>query len=118
MAKKSFATRVTNFSISCDPSMLDWLDAYAIKNKTSRSRIVRKALIDFRAEHKDVPSDVHAPLMDPERRCVECDAVVIRVAGVSPMCTVSPTHKQPDSPVYNQQAALDKLNDLAAKVGL
>ena len=118
MAKKQFAPPVTNFSISCDPSMVAWLNEYAYKNRTTRSRIVRKALIDFRAEHKDVPSDVHAPLMDPERRCVECDAVVIRVAGVSPMCTVSPTHKQPDSPVYNQQAALDKLNDLAAKVGL
>ena len=103
MTKKSFAPRVTNFSISCDPAMLDWLDDYAIKNHTSRSKVVRKALIDFRAEHKDAPSDVHAPLMDPERRCVECDAVVIRVAGVSPMCTVSPTHKQPDSPVYNQE---------------
>ena len=95
MAKKSFATRVTNFSISCDPSMLDWLDSYAIKNRTSRSRIVRKALIDFRAEHEDAPSDVNAPVMDPKRRCVECNATVIRIAGTRPLCIESSQHIQP-----------------------
>jgi len=93
MAKKSFAPRVTNFSISCDPAMLDWLDDYAIKNSTSRSRVVRRALIDFRAEHKDAPDDGTPPLMDPSARCVECDAMVIRAPGVAPICTRSSAHR-------------------------
>ena len=114
MAKKGFAPRVTNFSISCDPAMLDWLDDYAIKNRSSRSRVVRKALIDFRAEHKDAPDDGTPPVLDPERRCVICDAMVIRVPGVAPICTVSSAHVQ-ESP---NAAALNKLNDLADKVGL
>jgi len=94
MTKKSFAPRVTNFSISCDPAMLDWLDDYAIKNSTSRSRVVRKALIDFRAEHEEAPGDGTPPVLDPERRCVICDAMVIRVPGVAPICTVSSAHEQ------------------------
>ena len=95
MAKKQFAPRVTNFSISCDPAMLDWLDNYAIKNRTSRSRVVRKALIDFRAEHKDAPADESTPIIDPARRCIECDATVIRQYGMS-ICTRSSAHKQDD----------------------
>ena len=83
MAKKSFAPRVTNFSISCDPSMLDWLDSYAIKNKTSRSRVVRKALIDFRAEHKASITDDNGPKIDPEERCVGCGAVVMHNFGIA-----------------------------------
>jgi len=102
MAKKQFAPPVTNFSISCDPSMVAWLNEYAYKHRTTRSRVVRKALVDFRAEHKELATDVHAPLMDPERRCVECDATVIRVQGVSPICTRSSAHTQPDSPVYDK----------------
>jgi len=96
MAKKSFAPRVVNFSISCDPSMLDWLDNYAIKNRTSRSRIVRKALIDFRAEHQAAETDVNAPVMDPKRRCVVCNATVIRCVGVKPLCIESSQHTQPE----------------------
>jgi len=83
MAKKSFAPRVTNFSISCDPSMLDWLDNYAIKNRTSRSKIVRKALIDFRAEHQTADAIDNGPKIDPEERCVGCGAVVIHNFGVA-----------------------------------
>jgi len=94
MAKKSFAPRVTNFSISCDPSMLDWLDNYAIKNRTSRSRIVRKALIDFRAEHQAAETDVNAPVMDPERRCIVCNATVIRIPGQRGLCIESSQHIQ------------------------
>ena len=104
MAKKQFAPPVTNFSVSCDPAMVAWLNEYAHKHRTTRSKIVRKALIDFRAEHKDAPALTNAPLMDPERRCVECDATVIRVPGVSPICTRSSHHKQPDSPVYERVA--------------
>jgi len=95
MAKKQFAPRVTNFSVSCDPAMLDWLDAYAIKNRSSRSRIVRKALIDFRAEHMDEPDD-NAAIIDVKLRCVECDAAVIRVPGGPSICTWSSAHTQED----------------------
>ena len=98
MAKKQFAPPVTNFSISCDPSMVAWLNEYAYKHRTTRSKVVRKALVDFRAEHKDAPVDVNAPVMDPERRCVECDGVVIRAPGIAPICTRSSIHRQPDSP--------------------
>jgi len=105
MAKKQFAPPVTNFSVSCDPSMLAWLNEYAYKNRTTRSRVVRKALIDFRAEHQEPATDVHAPQMDPERRCVECNATVIRVAGVPPICIESSTHLQPDSPDYRKPKA-------------
>jgi len=94
MVKKQFAPRVTNFSISCDPSMLDWLDSYAIRNRTSRSKIVRKALIDFRAEHEDAPSDENAAIIDVQLRCVECDAAVIRVPGGRNLCTRSSAHIQ------------------------
>jgi len=93
MVKKSFAPPVTNFSISCDPSMVTWLNEYAYKHRTSRSRIVRKALIDFRAEHKDAPSDRTAPIVDPRVVCW-CGALILTVPGVRPMCTVDPNHDQ------------------------
>jgi len=96
MAKKTFAPPVTTFSISCDPSMLTWLNEYAHKNRTSRSRIVRKALIDFRAEHEDAPRDVNAPVMDPARRCVVCNATVIRIPGQRGLCIESSQHIQED----------------------
>jgi len=83
MAKKQFAPRVTNFSISCDPSMLDWLDDYAIKNRTSRSRVVRKALVDFRAEHKASDTNESGPKIDPEERCVGCGARVMHNYGIA-----------------------------------
>ena len=82
MAKKSFAPPVTNFSISCDPSLVDWLNDYAYKKKTSRSKIVRKALVDFRAEHKAADTDVNGAIIDPEERCVGCGAAVIRNFGI------------------------------------
>lgn len=96
MAKKGFAPPVTNFSVSCDPGMVAWLNDYAHKNKTSRSKIVRRALIDFRAEHKTADTNGNAPVMDPERRCVECGAIVIRVPGKRSLCTMSPNHLQGD----------------------
>ena len=95
MAKKTFSPPVTTFSVSCDPSMLTWLSEYAYANRTSRSRIVRKALINFRAEHRAPETGVNAPVMDPTRRCVECNATVIRVAGTRPLCIESSQHVQP-----------------------
>jgi len=104
MAKKGFAPPVTNFSVSCDPAMVAWLNDYAHSKRTSRSKIVRKALIDFRAEHEEAPDDGTPPVLDPERRCVICDAMVIRVAGIAPICTVSSAHKQVPglSAIFNQ----------------
>jgi len=111
MAKKQFAPPVTNFSVSCDPAMVAWLNEYAYSHRTTRSKIVRKALIDFRAEHEDAPSDENAAIIDVQLRCVECDAAVIRVPGGRNLCTRSSAHMQ-------NSAALDKLNDLADRAGL
>jgi len=93
MAKKEFAPPVTNFSISCDPSLVDWLNNYAHKKRTSRSKIVRKALIDFRAEHTAEP-DENAAILDVKTRCIICEGAIVRQAGIRPMCTVSPSHVQ------------------------
>ena len=95
MAKKGFAPPVTNFSVSCDPSMVAWLNNYAHSQRTSRSKIVRKALIDFRAEHQAAETDVNAPVMDPARRCVVCNATVIRMPGQRGLCIESSQHVQP-----------------------
>jgi len=92
MAKKQFAPPVTNFSISCDPAMVAWLNEYAHKHRTTRSKIVRKALIDFQAEHKAAPALESAPVIDPARRCVECDAAVIRQYG-NAICTIDGAHE-------------------------
>jgi len=92
MAKKQFAPPVTNFSVSCDPAMVAWLNEYAHKHRTTRSKIVRKALVDFQAEHKAAPALDSAPVIDPERRCVECDAAVIRQHGLA-ICTIDGGHK-------------------------
>ena len=81
MAKKQFAPPVTNFSVSCDPSLVAWLNKYAHSKQTSRSKIVRKALIDFRAEHQDADTNVNGPIIDPEERCVGCGAVVMHNFG-------------------------------------
>ena len=96
MAKKGFAPPVTNFSVSCDPSMVAWLNDYAYKNRTTRSKVVRKALIDFRAEHKDAPGDENAPVIDVQLRCDECDAAVIRIPGGRNLCTRSSAHMKGD----------------------
>jgi len=93
MAKKEFAPPVTNFSISCDPSLVKWLNDYAHKKRTSRSKIVRKALIDFRAEHM-TDADDNAAIMDVKTRCVICDAMVIRQPGIRPICSMSSAHVQ------------------------
>jgi len=91
MAKKGYAPPVTNFSVSCDPALVKWLNDYAHKKRTSRSKLVRKALIDFRAEHMDEPDD-NAAIIDPARRCVECSAAVIRQYDQA-ICTVDPFHR-------------------------
>jgi len=93
MAKKQFAPPVTNFSVSCDPALVKWLNEYAHKNRTSRSKLVRKALIDFRAEHMDEP-DVNAPIIDAAARCIICDAAVIRTPGQRALCIMSSAHVQ------------------------
>jgi len=82
MAKKSFSPPVTNFSISCDPSLVTWLNEYAHINKTSRSKIVRKALVDFRAEHKAADTDDNGAVIDPQERCIGCGAAIMRNFGI------------------------------------
>ena len=103
MAKKSFAPPVTNFSVSCDPSVLDWLNKYAYEHKTTRSKIIRKAIIDFRAEHESRSENGNAPIIDSETRCLTkgCDSAVLHVPGVRPMCLFSPHHKQVVEKVEN-----------------
>jgi len=93
MAKKGYAPPVTNFSVSCDPAMVKWLNDYAHKKRTSRSKLVRKALIDFRAEHMDEPDD-NAPVIDAAARCIICDAAVIRTSGHRALCIMSSAHVQ------------------------
>jgi hypothetical protein len=93
MAKKSFAPPVTNFSISCDPSLVTWLNNYAHEKRTSRSKVVRKALVDFRAEH-EADARVAFTHLDPVDRCVECSALVLQVPGARALCTASPHHIQ------------------------
>ena len=92
MARKSFAPPVTNFSISCDPSLVDWLNDYAHKNKTTRSKVVRKALVEYRAEHEDRSTDENGPVIHPDERCVICGATVMRNFGVI-LCMASPHHR-------------------------
>jgi len=92
MAKKSFAPPVTNFSISCDPSLVDWLNDYAYKKRTTRSKIVRRALVDFRAEHEALDISENAPVIHPEERCVVCGASVLRNHGLV-LCMASSHHK-------------------------
>ena len=96
MAKKSFAPPVTNFSISCDPSMVAWLNDYAHTNKTSRSKIVRKALIDFRAEHEDARRDDNGAVIDPAERCIGCGAAVMRNFGIVICMGASRCRIEPD----------------------
>jgi len=93
MAKKGYAPPVTNFSVSCDPAMVKWLNDYAHKKRTSRSKLVRKALIDFRAEHMDEPDD-NGPKLDVKTRCIICDAMVIRQPGIRAICSMSSAHIQ------------------------
>jgi len=93
MAKKEYAPPVTNFSISCDPSIVDWLNNYAHKKRTSRSKIVRKALIDFRTEHM-AEADDNAAILDVKTRCIICDAMVVRQPGIRAICTASSAHVQ------------------------
>jgi hypothetical protein len=94
VSKKSFAPPVTNFSISCDPSLVTWLNNYAHEKQTSRSRVVRKALVDFRAEHETTDTNESTPHFDPVARCIECNALVLQVPGARALCTASPHHVQ------------------------
>jgi len=105
MAKKSFAPPVTNFSISCDPSLVTWLNNYAHEKRTSRSKVVRKALVDFRAEHEAANPNESTPQFDPADRCIVCEALVLRMPGVRALCTVSPNHVQ--EPPANVEDASD-----------
>ena len=101
MAKKSFAPPVTNFSVSCDPSTLEWLTEYAYRKKTTRSKVIREALIDFRKKFETRVASENTPKIDPVG-CVVCGSEVLRVPGVRGLCLESPAHKQePPTKVEN-----------------
>tara|TARA_Y100000296_G_scaffold4997_1_gene6330 strand:- start:81 stop:380 length:300 start_codon:yes stop_codon:yes gene_type:complete len=58
MARTGYADPVVNFSVSCDPQLLKRLNDYASKKRTTRSWIVRKALLQWLEEHD--PKDIEA----------------------------------------------------------
>jgi len=105
MAKKSFAPPVTNFSVSCDPSVLDWLNQYAYENKTTRSKLIRKAIMEFRENHRAAPVNENTPQIDAAG-CVVCNAEVLRMPGVRALCLESPFHNQ--EPVKKVENPIDE----------
>ena len=92
MARKSYAPPVTNFSVSCDPVTLEWLTEYAYKKKTTRSKVIREALVDFKKKLEARAGDVNGPIINPEERCIVCGATVLRNYGVI-LCMASPNHR-------------------------
>ena len=93
MAKKSFAPPATNFSVSCDPIILEWLTRFAYEKKTTRSKVIRLALIDFRKKHEAPVVTENTPQIDPVG-CVVCGSEVLRMPGVRGLCMESPHHVQ------------------------
>ncbi len=93
MAKKSYAPPVTNFSVSCDPVTLEWLTEYAYRKKTTRSKVIRQALVDFRKKFETPIANENTPKIAPEG-CIVCGAEVLRMPGVRALCLESPFHTQ------------------------
>ena len=93
MAKKSYAPPVTNFSVSCDPVTLEWLTEYAYRKKTTRSKVIRLALVDFREKFETRIASENTPKIAPEG-CIVCGSEVLRVPGVRGLCLESPAHVQ------------------------
>ena len=93
MARKSYAPPVTNFSVSCDPSTLEWLTEYAYRKKTTRSKVIREALVDFREKFETRIGSENTPKIAPEG-CIVCGSAVIRVPGVRGLCLESSAHVQ------------------------
>lgn len=101
MAKKSFAPPVTNFSVSCDPSLLDWLNKYAYENKTTRSKLIRKAILDFRTQHETPVVNENTPQI-ASVGCIVCGAEVLKLHNVRGLCLESPHHiQEPPKKVEN-----------------
>jgi len=71
--------------------MLTWLNNYAHENRTSRSKVVRAALVAFRSEHRRESAPDEQPQIDNSRRCVECGATVVRQYGLA-ICTIDGAH--------------------------
>lgn len=46
--KEGYASPVAIASFSMDPSLINWLNGYAEEHKTSKSWIVRTAILDFK----------------------------------------------------------------------
>ena len=92
MARKSFAPPATNFSVSCDPVILEWLTEYAYRKKTTRSKVIRLALVDFKEKFETRIASGNGPVIHPEERCIVCGATVMRNFGVI-LCMASPHHR-------------------------
>ena len=92
VARKSYAPPVTNFSVSCDPVTLEWLTEYAYKKKTTRSKVIREALVDFRKKLEERSGDVNGPIINPEERCCICGSAVLRNFGLV-LCMQGSSHR-------------------------
>jgi len=59
--KEGYADPVAIASFSMDPTIIAWLNKYAQEHQTSKSWIVRKALLDFREKHDpEIPTGLPA----------------------------------------------------------
>lgn len=59
--REGYAKPVAIASFSMDPVQIEWLNGYALKHKTGKSWIVRKALHDFREKHDpEIPTGLPA----------------------------------------------------------
>ena len=67
--REGYANPVAIASFSMYPVQIEWLNGYALKHKTSKSWIVRKALLDFQEKHDPEPTGA------PEGfwQCPACD---------------------------------------------
>ena len=103
MARKSYSPPATNFSVSCDPVILEWLSRFAYEKKTTRSKVIRLALVDFRKKHESLDSDENGPVIHPEERCCVCGSAVVRNFGLV-LCMSKSTHRlMPTGPRTHQE---------------
>ena len=64
-----YADPVASASFSMDPVIITWLNKYAHEHKTSKSWIVRKALLDFQEKYDQVTTG----LPDGFWQCPACE---------------------------------------------
>ena len=111
MARKSFAPPATNFSVSCDPVILEWLSRFAYEKKTTRSKVIRLALVDFKKKHETLDNDENGPVIHPEERCCICGSLVVRNFG-RVLCLSTSTHQLiPTGPRTHQEKPPEKVEN-------